>query len=142
MKVICIEEKAFYTLMDGVIKYVKAKIEPDTHDKWIGKKEAMQLLRIKSPTTLQKLRDAVIGDRELLLLGTLAQTLFPYRTIGTYVFPHSVFFLLVLVRLSKNTLVNGIIFPWGHRVMVFPFIVDKAIGTALVGAMGRDEALR
>lgn len=57
MNVICIEEKAFYTLMDGVIKYVKSEIEQVIPDKWIGKKEAMQLLRIKSPTTLQKLRD-------------------------------------------------------------------------------------
>jgi len=57
MNVICIEETAFYTLMDGVIKYVKSEMEPVTPDKWIGKKEAMKLLRIKSPTTLQKLRD-------------------------------------------------------------------------------------
>ena len=32
-------------------------MEPVVSDKWIGKKEAMKLLRIKSPTTLQKLRD-------------------------------------------------------------------------------------
>lgn len=57
MNVICIEEKAFYSLLDGVITYVKSEMKPVTHDKWIGKKEAMQLLRIKSPTTLQKLRD-------------------------------------------------------------------------------------
>jgi len=57
MNVICIEEKAFYTLLDGVIKYVKSEMEPVTHDKWMDKKEAMQVLRIKSATTLQKLRD-------------------------------------------------------------------------------------
>src|SRR5680860_256075 len=57
MNVICIEEKAFYTLLDGGVKRVISKMEMDTPDKWIGKKEAMQLLRIKSPTTLQKLRD-------------------------------------------------------------------------------------
>jgi len=57
MNVICIEEKAFYTLMDRVIKYVRAGMSPVITDKWIGKKEAMQLLRIKSSTTLQKLRD-------------------------------------------------------------------------------------
>ncbi len=57
MNVICIEEKAFYTLLDGVIKYVKSEIELDTPNEWLDKKEAMQALRIKSPTTLQKLRD-------------------------------------------------------------------------------------
>lgn len=57
MNVICIEETAFYTLMNRVITYVKSEMEPVISDKWIGKKEAMKLLRIKSPTTLQKLRD-------------------------------------------------------------------------------------
>ncbi|MGS0526476.1 helix-turn-helix domain-containing protein [Zobellia nedashkovskayae] len=57
MNVICIEEKAFYTLLDRVFKYVESKMENDTSDKWMDKKEAMQLLRIKSSTTLQKLRD-------------------------------------------------------------------------------------
>ena len=57
MNVICIEEKAFYSLLDRVFKYVESKMEKDTPDKWMGKKEAMQLLRIKSATTLQKLRD-------------------------------------------------------------------------------------
>ncbi len=32
-------------------------MEPDKSDKWMDKKEAMQALRIKSATTLQKLRD-------------------------------------------------------------------------------------
>jgi len=57
MNVICIEEKAFYTLLDGVVKYVESKIEQDTPDKWMDKKEVIQVLRIKSATTLQKLRD-------------------------------------------------------------------------------------
>ena len=56
MNVICIEEKAFYTLLDGVIKYVKSALAPDIPDKWMDKKEAMQALKIKSATTLQKLR--------------------------------------------------------------------------------------
>ncbi len=57
MNVICIEEKAFYNLLDRMFKYVQSQMEMDTPDKWIGKKEAMELLRIKSSTTLQKLRD-------------------------------------------------------------------------------------
>ena len=57
MNVICIEEKAFYTLLDRVFKYVESKMEVVAPDKWMDKKEAMQVLRIKSATTLQKLRD-------------------------------------------------------------------------------------
>lgn len=57
MNVICIDEKAFYSLLDGVIKYVESKMGKDAPDKWVDKKEAMQVLRIKSATTLQKLRD-------------------------------------------------------------------------------------
>ena len=57
MNVICIEEDAFHTLIDGVIKYVKSQMESVIQDKWVGKNEAMRLLRIKSATTLQKLRD-------------------------------------------------------------------------------------
>lgn len=57
MNVICIEEKAFYTLLDRAFAYVKSRMELDISNKWIDKKEAMQLLRIKSATTLQKLRD-------------------------------------------------------------------------------------
>jgi len=57
MNVICIEEKAFYTLLDGVIKYVESKMDKGSQDQWMDKKEAMQILRIKSATTLQKLRD-------------------------------------------------------------------------------------
>lgn len=57
MNVICIEEKAFYALWDRMFKYVQSKMEMDTPDKWIDKKEAKRLLRIKSDTTLQKWRD-------------------------------------------------------------------------------------
>ena len=57
MNVICIEEKAFYTLLNRVVQHVVSEMKTATPEKWIGKKEAMQLLRIKSATTLQKLRD-------------------------------------------------------------------------------------
>ena len=40
-----------------MFKYVQSQMEMDTSDKWIDKKEAKRLLRIKSDTTLQKLRD-------------------------------------------------------------------------------------
>jgi len=56
MEVICLEDKAFYNLIDKVISHLKV-----THgvkeDKWISGEEAMQKLRITSKTTLKKLRD-------------------------------------------------------------------------------------
>jgi len=55
MEIICIEESAFYTLIERVVARLK-----DQHvekEKWIGSEEAMKLLNIKSDTTLQKLRD-------------------------------------------------------------------------------------
>ncbi len=56
MEVICLEEAAFYALIEKVV----ARLQPtptSKEDKWISGIEAMQLLRIKSKTTLQKLRD-------------------------------------------------------------------------------------
>lgn len=56
MEVICLEDKAFYSLIDKVVGHIK-----NTHgvkeDKWISGEEAMQKLRITSKTTLQKMRD-------------------------------------------------------------------------------------
>ena len=56
MKVICLEEEAFYMLMEQVVNRLKEKNRA-TLDKWISDKEAMRLLNIKSKTTLQKFRD-------------------------------------------------------------------------------------
>ncbi|HAO09401.1 MAG TPA: DNA-binding protein [Chryseobacterium sp.] len=57
MEVICLQDSAFYTLIEKVVERIK-----QTHgikeDKWISGEEAMQKLRITSKTTLQKLRDA------------------------------------------------------------------------------------
>jgi hypothetical protein len=56
MEVICLEETAFYTLIEQVVKRLQ-----DQHnvrvDAWVDDEEAMRLLGIKSRTTLQKLRD-------------------------------------------------------------------------------------
>ena len=57
MNVICIEEQAFYTLLDRVFLYMESKIKMDSPDRWMDKKEAMWVLKVKSSTTLQKLRD-------------------------------------------------------------------------------------
>ena len=56
MNVICLEEEAFFKLVELTIE----RLQPNQQrgdDKWIGDEEAMDLLRIKSKTTLQKLRD-------------------------------------------------------------------------------------
>lgn len=56
MEVICIQDTAFYALIDKVVTHVKEK-HGVRHDKWISGEEAMHKLRITSKTTLQKLRD-------------------------------------------------------------------------------------
>ena len=56
MNVICLEEEAFYALVERVINRIKEK-QGIKEDKWISAEEAMQKLRISSKTTLQKLRD-------------------------------------------------------------------------------------
>lgn len=56
MEVICLQDQAFYTLIEEVVKRIKEKHKIEK-DKWISPEEAMQKLRITSKTTLQKFRD-------------------------------------------------------------------------------------
>ena len=56
MQVICLDEPAYFALIDKVMDYVRLKHEVK-EDKWISGEEAMKKLRITSKTTLQKLRD-------------------------------------------------------------------------------------
>jgi hypothetical protein len=56
MEVICIESQALKELIDQTVKRLGQKYNTPL-DKWIDGEEAMRMLRIKSPTTLQKLRD-------------------------------------------------------------------------------------
>ncbi len=56
MEVICLQDEAFYNLIDQVVDYIKSK-NGISEDKWISGEQAMEKLRIKSKTTLQKLRD-------------------------------------------------------------------------------------
>lgn len=56
MQVICLEEEAFYSLVEQVVARLQEK-HSDDKGKWISDEQAMQLLNIKSKTTLQKLRD-------------------------------------------------------------------------------------
>lgn len=57
MKVICLDEPAFYALLDEVVERFSTR-KPEEGSKWIDEDQAMKLLNIKSKTTLQKLRDA------------------------------------------------------------------------------------
>lgn len=56
MEVICLEEKAFYALIEQVVSHLKTE-HKEVGEKWINDEDAMALLNIKSKTTLQKLRD-------------------------------------------------------------------------------------
>ena len=56
MEVVCLQQEAFYALFDKVVEHVESK-RKDVPSKWIDGEEAMNLLNIKSTTTLQKLRD-------------------------------------------------------------------------------------
>lgn len=56
MEVICLEDPAFFALIERVVGRIKEK-EGLVQDKWISGEEAMQKLRITSKTTLQKFRD-------------------------------------------------------------------------------------
>ncbi len=56
MEVICLEDPAFYALMEKVIARIQEK-NNIREDKWISDAEAMRKLRISAKSTLQKLRD-------------------------------------------------------------------------------------
>lgn len=56
MNVICLQEEAFYALVDKVTKYITEKHGPKL-ERWVSGEEVMKMLRITSKTTLQKLRD-------------------------------------------------------------------------------------
>ena len=56
MEVICLEDAAFYALIDKVVVRIKEQNNV-AKEKWISGEEAMGMLRITSKTTLQKLRD-------------------------------------------------------------------------------------
>jgi hypothetical protein len=56
MEVICLEDEAFYAMIERVIERIKEK-HGVKMDKWISGEEAMKMLRITSKATLQKFRD-------------------------------------------------------------------------------------
>jgi hypothetical protein len=56
MNVICLEDQAFYALIEQVVLRIKDSSN-NKEDKWISGEEAMAMLRVSSKTTLQKMRD-------------------------------------------------------------------------------------
>lgn len=56
MEVICLHDEAFYVLIEQVVARLSEKNHKEK-EKWIDDEQAMELLKIKSKTTLQKLRD-------------------------------------------------------------------------------------
>ena len=56
MEVICFQDEAFYRLVETVVQRMKEKLS-EKGIRWISGEEAMEMLRIKSKATLQKLRD-------------------------------------------------------------------------------------
>lgn len=77
MEVVCLETKAFYALIDEVVERMMAQRQEKPT--WVSAEEAMEVLRIKSKTTLHKLKDEghikfsqpmkklVVYDRQSLL---------------------------------------------------------------------------
>lgn len=56
MQVICFEEPAYYSMIEEVVARLKQSMQPAA-SKWMSQEDAMQMLNIKSRTTLQKMRD-------------------------------------------------------------------------------------
>jgi hypothetical protein len=56
MEVICLEDAAFYSLIEQVVARLSTAITNEK-EKWINEEQAMSLLNVKSKTTMQKLRD-------------------------------------------------------------------------------------
>ncbi|MPS73294.1 MAG: DNA-binding protein [Chryseobacterium sp.] len=56
MEVICLQDTALYALVDKVLEQLRTTYHK-TENKWLNTEEAMQLLNVKSKTTLQNLRD-------------------------------------------------------------------------------------
>ncbi|MBS1585522.1 MAG: helix-turn-helix domain-containing protein [Bacteroidetes bacterium] len=56
MQVICLEEAAFYQLIESVVEKLRKK-DNDVGDRWVSSEEAMRLLNVKAKSTMQILRD-------------------------------------------------------------------------------------
>ncbi|QHI38076.1 hypothetical protein IMCC3317_34600 [Kordia antarctica] len=56
MEVICLHDEAFYQLVEEVVGRIKEKQQLN-QEKWVSQERAMEILNVKSRTTIQKLRD-------------------------------------------------------------------------------------
>ena len=56
MEVICLQDEAFYLLIEEVVERISEK-NKISQEPWVTSVRAMEILNIKSKTTLQKLRD-------------------------------------------------------------------------------------
>lgn len=56
MQVICLEEEAFYTLLDKSVEYLESK-RNNAPRKWIGEEDAAAMLNGVSKSTLQRMRN-------------------------------------------------------------------------------------
>jgi hypothetical protein len=56
MEVICLQEEAFWKMVDEVVTYIKTTTGK-SEDRWVDGERAKQLLNVDSDTTLQKYRD-------------------------------------------------------------------------------------
>ena len=56
LNIICLESDAFYALVEEIKVGIRQE-QSITNDKWLSPQEAMDLLKISSRSTLQKLRD-------------------------------------------------------------------------------------
>lgn len=57
MSVIVLDGEALDDFVEKIVIQIKNQLNAKPRDKWIDGEEAMTFLRIKSKTTLQKLRD-------------------------------------------------------------------------------------
>lgn len=77
MHVICLEEEAFFKLVELVVSRLQTSVQEDI---WVSSQEAMRLLNIKSKSTLAELRyhgkirysqpqkKVIVYDKQSLLL--------------------------------------------------------------------------
>jgi hypothetical protein len=56
MEVICLQDEAFYSLIEEVVERLKEN-RASKDEIWVSPERAMEILNIKSKTTLQNLRD-------------------------------------------------------------------------------------
>jgi len=56
MEVICLQDDAFYALIEEIVERIKEK-HTTQDETWVTPERAMELLNIKSKSTLQNLRD-------------------------------------------------------------------------------------